>query len=78
MKPRKTDLINKCESCFFEMTNEIGRKKLAILHKGKMNLNSIKSIINRNKNATIYGEDSKTFKKVWDYAENLYHPITKP
>lgn len=45
---------------------------MAILHRGKMN--TIKSI-DGNKNATIYGKNSTSFKKAWDYVEN--HKIIK-
>lgn len=47
---------------------------MAILHKGKMNINIIKSIY-VHKNATVYGKNSTSFKKAWDDVKNLYWPI---
>ena len=46
---------------------------MAILYRGKMNI--VESIICENTNTTIYEEDSQSFKKVWDYAENLHQPM---
>ena len=62
MKLRKIYLIGKPKSCVFEVNGEIGRK-MAILRRGKMNINIIKSIYG-NRMQQYMEKNSTSFRKL--------------